>query len=268
MARRFVKSLAGRLGYEIRRKEASIPHGPHRLRGYDLEKEAYDSMLVVRSYTMLPYARLATLYQQVVLCETHGVVGSLVECGTWKGGAVGLMALGNLRRGSARRHLHLFDSFRGTPEPDESIDGEKAVRQVQSVGGGTRGRLVPVTGFYEKHAGGVGVLEANEHLLETVIGYEPLFLHYHEGWFQDTLPEVAPGIRDVAILRLDGDWYASTKVCLQHLYDRVVTGGFVIIDDYGCYEGCKRAVDEFMREEGIHAYLNHIDSEGRYWIKP
>ena len=268
MVKRFVKVLAGSLGYDIRRKKAVVSESEHRFLGYDLGQEAYENILVVRSHTMVPYARLVTLYQQVVFCETHGIPGSFIECGTWKGGAVGLMALANLKHGSTRRHIHLFDSFEGIPEPDESIDGEKAVQQVRSVGGGAKGRLVPVTGFYEKHADGVGTLETNKYLLETIIGYDSSFLHYHKGWFQNTLPRVAPEIGDIAILRLDGDWYASTKACLEYLYGKVVSGGFVIVDDYGCYEGCKKAIDEFMKQKRVRAYLSHIDIEGRYWIKP
>lgn len=268
MLKRFVKLLVGSLGYEFRRKETVVSESEHRFLGYDLEQEAYENILVVRSYTMVPYVRLVTLYQQVVFCETHGISGSFIECGTWNGGAVGLMALGNLKRGPTRRHIHLFDSFEGIPEPDEFIDGEKAVQQISSVGGGTKGRLEPVRGFYEKYADGVGTLETNKHLLEIIIGYDTFFLHYHKGWFQDTLSKVAAGIGDIAILKLDADWYASTKVCLEYLYDKVVSGGFVIVDDYGCYEGCKKAVDEFMKKKRIQAYLNHIDSEGRYWIKP
>lgn len=268
MMQRFIKLLAGGLGYEVRSKKRLVPQSEKHFLGYDLEQEAYDNILTVRSYTMVPYARLVTLYQQVVFCETHGIPGSFVECGTWKGGATGLMALGNLEHGRTRRHIHLFDSFEGIPEPDESIDGEKAMQQVRDVGGGTKGRLVSVTGFYEKHADGVGNVETNKYLLETIIGYEPSFLHYHKGWFQNTVLKAAPEIGEIAILRLDADWYASTKVCLEYLYDTVVSGGFVIVDDYGYYEGCKKAVDEFMKQKKIHAYLNHIDSEGRYWIKP
>lgn len=263
--KRFVKLFADRLGYEIIKKRHVRGLLPQ---DRDLEKEAYQNIRLVRDYTMVTYQRLAALYQQTVFCETHNIPGSFVECGTWKGGSVGLMALGNLKHGSRRRPMHLFDSFEGIPEPDESIDGKKAVQQVKSVGGGTKGRLAHVKGFYEKYAEGIGTLEDNKYLLETIIGYEPAFLHYYKGWFQDTLPKAAPGVGDIAILRLDADWYASTKVCLEYLYNKVVKGGFVIIDDYGCYEGCRKAVDEFMRENGIQAYLNHIDNESRYWIKP
>ena len=82
------------------------------------------------------------------------------------------------------------------------------------------------------------------------------------------MPKDAPGIPQIAILRLDGDWYASTMICLEYLYDRVVSGGFVIIDDYGCYDGCRKAVDEFRKARGIVAFLHHVDSDCRYWVKP
>ena len=236
--------------------------------GYDLEQEIYSDMQMLRRHTMLTYARLVTLYQEAVFCEKSGIYGDFIECGTWKGGAVALMALANLRHGSNLRHIHLFDSFEGIPEPDESIDGEKAIQEIKRAGGEAKGRLVSVRGFYDRYGGEIGTLEQNRHLLETVIGYASSHLHYHKGWFQDTLPKDSPEIREIAILRLDGDWYASTKICLEHLYDKVVKGGFVIIDDYGYFEGCRKAVDEFIKKKGYRVYLNHIDATGRYWIKP
>ena len=235
--------------------------------GYDLEDEARPNIQIVQPYTMLTYPRLVTLYEQAVFCEMNQIAGSFVECGTWKGGAVGLMALANIKRGSYRRHLHLFDSFEGIPEPGEYVDGPKAVKEVRSVGGQAKGRLAAVEGFYEKYASGAGTIEVNKRLLETIIGYDPSFIHYHKGWFQDTLPEAAGQIGDIAILRLDADWYDSTKVCLEHLYNNVVNGGFIIIDDYGYYEGCKKAVDEFIKAKKMRVYLNHVDRSCRYWVK-
>jgi len=102
--------------------------------------------------------------------------------------------------------------------------------------------------------------------LEQIIKYPEDYLHCHKGWFQATLPKIASELSSITILRLDCDWYASTKICLEYLYDKVVRGGFVIVDDYGYYEGCKKALDEFMQRKEVHAFLNHIDSAGRYWI--
>ena len=221
----------------------------------------------IRSCTMLTHPRLVCLHQQVQSCEKRNIPGAFVECGTWKGGAVGLMALANLRFGTARRMLHLFDSFEGIPEPDEAVDGPLAVEQVQSVHGGVSGRLVAVQGLYEKFAGSVGTLEDNRCLLENKIGYPAEFIRYHQGWFQDTVPTAAAIIGPIAILRLDGDWYASTKVCLDYLYPKVVSGGFVIVDDYGTYDGCRKAVDDYRVAHSIRSALDKIDSSAYAWIK-
>jgi hypothetical protein len=253
--------LANSLGYEIRRKPAQSSEGDAEVSDFD--REALEKIRVVHRHTMLPYGRLYSLYDQAVYCERAGVAGAFVECGTWKGGAVGLMALANLAHGKARRPIHLFDSFESIPEPDAAVDGAKAVSEARAAGAEAHGRLVPLANFYESS----GTLQINRELLETTIQYSPDSLHYHQGWFQDTLPRDAAGVGEIAILRLDGDWYASTKVCLDHLYHQVVSGGFIIIDDYGCYEGCKKAVDEFMERNGITSYLHQIDYQGRYLIK-
>jgi hypothetical protein len=261
MIKKILRSALGKLGFEVRRI------GPERL-GYEIEEEALAAAAKVRPYTMLSPERLITLYQQAVHCETANVPGDFVECGVWKGGSVALMALANLKRGKARRRIQLFDAFSEICEPDAKVDGERALQETAqlSPGAGTSGKLKALTGFYDT-MGGPGTLEGNKDLLERVVGYDGRFLEFHKGWFQDTLPKDAPSMGPIALLRLDGDWYASTKVCLDFLYDKVVKGGFVIIDDYGTYEGCRKAVDEFRAARGITDFLSHIDQTGRYWIK-
>ncbi len=259
--KQLLKQALETTGYEIKKKNIADASSESDLP--ELEREAVSKIRIIQNHTMLPYSRLLSLYEQAVFCESVGLPGDFAECGVWKGGAVGLMALANLTHGKSRRHLHLFDSFEGIPEPDETVDGAKAVAESRQIGGGTKGRLISVEGFYRS----AGTLEDNRNLLERVIGYDPEYIHYHEGWFQDSLPREAHEVKEIAILRLDGDWYASTRVCLEHLYHKVVSGGFVIVDDYGCYEGCKKAVEEFMERENINAFLHRIDSTCRYWIK-
>jgi hypothetical protein len=258
MVKSSLKSLFDALGYEVKPKPVSDDAFDN-----DFDREAHAQIARVRAHSMLPYARLYSLYEQAVYCERAGIPGAFVECGVWKGGAMGLMALANQMHGRAPRDLHLFDSFEGIPEPDESVDGARAIAEARAAGGAARGNLVPLGGMYESP----GTLEANRALLEGIIGYDPARLHYHAGWFQQTLPRDVAAIGPIAILRLDGDWYASTKICLDHLFDRVVTRGFVIVDDYGRYDGCRRAADEFLGARGIETYLHRIDSEARYWIK-
>ena len=236
--------------------------------GYFYESEAFEAMQVISSNTMLPYEPLVTLFEQVVYCEKNNIEGDFVECGTWKGGATGMMALANLKYGVTRRHLHLFDAFQEICQPDEEHDDKEIVDDIKKLVKKKQfgEELRPLTGVYDQF-GGPGTLNENKKLLEQAIGYPADHLHYHVGWFQDRVPADAVSIYRIAILRLDGDWYQSTKVCLVHLYDKVVKNGIVIIDDYGYNTGCKKAVDEFLAEKKTYPILNYINNTCRYFIK-
>jgi hypothetical protein len=85
------------------------------------------------------------------------------------------------------------------------------------------------------------------------------------GRFEDTLP--ISRVQAIAVLHVDGDWYESVRVCLESLYDRVVAGGIVQIDDYGHWEGARRAVDEFFAKRGLSPVLSRIDYTGRQFTK-
>jgi hypothetical protein len=254
-----VKSVFASWGYEVRAVSYPRMASP----------DAFDAAVaVVDKFTMLSRDRLASLYDQVAQCEMTGMPGAFVECGVWKGGSVGMMALASrtLNKG-ADRDLHLFDSFQDICEPDPNIDGALAIKQVGYLPQLAEGHIKPVHGFYDG-VGGHGTLAECKTLLESTVGYPVNRLHYHVGWFQDVLPAAQKDVGAIAILRLDGDWYASTKVCLDYLYDLVVPNGFVVIDDYGVYEGCQRAVDEFMRNREIRVFLHKVDQACYYFIKP
>ena len=256
MLKNIILKSADYFGYEIRKKP-----------NYKLDKNELKKLNEIRPYTMLPEARLLSLYEQAVFIETNHINGSFVECGVWKGGSVALMALANLKYGQKRRHVHLFDSFQEICEPNPVHDGKDTIAYSEKwTDGKISGKLQPLKGVYD-HIGGPGTVEENKLLLEHKIGYDNKYLHYHIGWFQDTLPTDSKKIDDISILRLDGDWYESTKICLEHLFKKVVPGGFVIIDDYGTYEGCKKATDEFICDNKLNVYLNYVDYACRYFIK-
>jgi hypothetical protein len=270
-----VKKLLAKVGYNIIRVPGSRGNilknrlSTHLKKGYFYEDEAFTAMQVVSSNTMLPYDPLVTLFEQVIYCEKNNIEGDFVECGTWKGGATGMMALANLQYGKQRRHLHLFDAFQEICQPDETHDDKELVKEVKAL---TRVKdfeeeLQPLTGVYDQF-GGPGTLEVNKKLLESAIQYPAEYLHYHVGWFQDTVPADASAIAAIAILRLDGDWYASTKVCLDHLYDKVAKGGIVIIDDYGYNTGCKKAVDDFLASKNAFPLISYVNETCRFFIKP
>jgi O-methyltransferase len=211
---------------------------------------------IVKPYTMVSRTRLRNTYELAKRCEHNGIPGAFVECGTWRGGCAAVMAY-VAHGGRRRRVIHLFDSFQGLPEPT-SHDGETARRYA---GGSVGGRLSAIHKC-------VALRTDVDHLFFDLLNLESERLVVHEGWFQDTVPPARDLVGPIAILRLDGDWYESTRLCLATLYDRVVPGGFVIVDDYGHWEGCKKAVDEFLSTQPHDIDLIRIDYTGRYFRKP
>lgn len=267
ITKRLIKSMLRVFGYEIRHA-SDVKRDKSKV--YDFQEEAEEKIAIIRPYTMVSWEPLVTLYQQVRWIEKNDIPGDFVECGVWKGGAVGLMALGNLAFTNARRHIHCFDAFDDICEPDPTHDDDQAIQQVAQLSGrdprSFSGALRPVKGVYGSK-GGPGSLEEVKKLLEEKINYPGEYLHYWKGWFQDTLPTVSETVGKISILRLDCDLYASTRVSLEWLYDKVIPGGFVIIDDYGAYNGCRKAVDEFLNSRRERVYLHHVNKDCRYWIK-
>ena len=271
--KRLINKIFGIIGLKLikvkRIKEIAFYGDVDRKIGYEFENEANESIKIVRQQTMLPYVNLVTLYEQVLFCDKSDINGDFVECGVWKGGAVGLMALAHVKHSIKRRKLHLFDAFEEICAPNEEVDGERAISEVKHALGKNafvKGELKPLKGLYDKF-GGPGNIEECKALIEGEIGYEEENVFYYKGWFQETVPANAMHIEKIAILRLDGDWYESTKVCLENLFDKVVSGGFIIFDDYGLYSGCKKAVDEFFEAREESYYLHYSSWACRYLIK-
>ena len=258
--RNLIRRFLAMMGYEM-----SAIHYPM----YCSPEEFERTVSIIKPSTMLPNTRLVSLYDQVMFCERESIEGSMVECGVWKGGAVGLVAIALMNAGNeSRRHLHLFDSFTDICAPDPLVDGQRAIEELgQSSIARNNRSPTPVVGAYDS-VGGHGTVIACKELIELNIGYQSANVHYHVGWFQDTVPLARNAIGPIALLRLDGDWYASTKICLDNLYDLVVSGGFVIVDDYGSYEGCKKAVDEFISSRKIRAFIHRVDASCYYFQKP
>lgn len=224
--------------------------------GYDDEAAIKRAAGLVRDNTMTSFERLASLWEQVRYLDQRGIEGSLVECGVWRGGSMGMMALAHLNAAKrAGRRLHFFDSFEGLPMPSKA-DGQDA----RAYAGGDSGALL-ATGQC------AAPLDDSKALMAR-LGYPEELCSYHVGWFEETVPRAAPSIGPIALLRLDGDWYESTRVCLSHLYANVAPWGVIVIDDYGHWEGCRRAIDEFLATQSAPILLHRIDYTGRYFVKP
>lgn len=209
----------------------------------------------VMPFTMTSPERIAALRQAVIHVCRHGIAGAIVECGVWRGGSMMAVARTLLEIG-ASRDLVLFDTFAGMtpPEPiDRDIAGTPAATALsrEDVATGATWAASPL-----------GDVVAN--LRST--GYPTDRMRFVAGDVADTLPREAP--ERIAVLRLDTDWYASTRHELEHLYPRLAVGGVLIVDDYGHWEGARRAVDEFLERTSAPILLNRIDYTGRIGIKP
>jgi hypothetical protein len=213
--------------------------------------------------TMLPPARLENICDVVESINAEGIAGDIVECGVWSGGALALFALRDMKFTSSRRRYIGFDSFEGLPPPTPEDD---AIYTIFNENSRKQGRLV--SNRLRKTGVCVGDSADSVRQFFQRVHIPPDRSVFHVGWFQESLPKAAPSMGPLAVLRVDGDWYDSTKVSLEHLYSLVSPGGYVIIDDYGAFPGCKRAVDEFRESAGLTDQLNWVDEHCVWFRKP
>jgi O-methyltransferase len=223
------------------------------------------SVFRVLPNTMLPMPRLFDAYEAIVAINREGLEGDVVECGVWNGGCIGLMAVANLKEPGPKRRFHLFDSFEGLPQPSShDVDVIADFRN--------RHPDLDLQGKANSHLRPIGACVGDSRLvvedfLVKYLGINRDDLTFHVGWFQDTIPSATKVIEDIALLRIDGDWYESTKVCLEGLYEKVVRNGFIIIDDYGMFSGCRKAVDDFFERNSFKPSVIHSDSECIFFRK-
>lgn len=208
----------------------------------------------VKPRTMTGRDKLFALISAVRYVSRYDVPGHVVECGVWRGGSMQTAALSLLESGDTSRELHLFDTFEGMPEP-----GEKDVRH-----DGTSAAHLMATNTKDAKIWAIaGLDDVKQGMSEVAYPEDKIF--YHQGRVEHTIPDQAP--ETIAILRLDTDWYESTKHELEHLYHRLSPGGVLIIDDYGYFEGSRLATDEFIEKTGAKLLLLPANS-GRVAVKP
>jgi hypothetical protein len=203
--------------------------------------------------SMLPLVRLDNLQSCITDVVQTNVPGDLVETGVWRGGATIFMRAVLKVLNVRDRLVWAADSFEGLPEPDP----EKYPLESKSF------KSAAMTKYYKHLAVGLDEVKRNF----KAYGMLDDQVKFLKGWFKDTLP-TAP-IEKIAILRIDGDYYESTRDALINLYDRLSIGGYVIIDDYGedSWTYCRKAVDEFRHERGINDPMVHVDKPCLFWCK-
>jgi O-methyltransferase len=229
----------------------------HEQHAFPLDFEEADKALYRRvgPYTMTTPPRVYALVRAVEYVATRGVPGAMVECGVWRGGSMMAAALTLLRLGISDRDLYLYDTFAGMPPPSEA----------DTTRSGERAADLLAQGDESSHIWAIASLDDVRAAVLSV-GYPEERIHFVEGLVEETLPETAPA--EISLLRLDTDWYRSTKHELEHLYPRLAPGGVLILDDYGYWQGARRAVDEYLAENGLALLLNRVDGTARSAVKP
>lgn len=245
-----IRSVFRTFGYDL------VKLGSQEAFSQDIPATSVETYKKVRPYTMTSAERIFSLCDAVRYIETHKIEGDVVECGVWKGGSMMAVADTLLKLGSRQRDLHLFDTFEGMAPPTENdvdIVGVSAAQLMQAE---------------DKEKADSVWCHAGIDIVKTAVGsvgYPAERVHYIQGMVEQTIPANAP--EKIALLRLDTDWYESTRHEMEHLFPRLVRGGVLIIDDYGHWQGARKAVDEYLARHDVCILLNRIDYTGRIAVK-
>lgn len=222
----------------------------------DVDAQVSETIRMVKPYTLTSVRRLIALCEAVQYVVRNQVPGDIVECGVWKGGSMMAVANTLLQADDQSRHLYLFDTYEGMTPPgdkDISVTGESAIDMLNN-----DDKEDPQSVWCSAPLDFVrGAMSS--------VGYDSSKLHFIKGRVEETLPAMAPV--HISILRLDTDWYESTRHEMEHLFPRLVKGGVLIIDDYGHWQGARQAINEYIQEKNLQILLHRIDETGRCAIK-
>ncbi|MEO7403377.1 MAG: TylF/MycF/NovP-related O-methyltransferase [Burkholderiales bacterium] len=236
-----------RLGWDL----SVLRHG----RGYDADNE--QTIEVVGAETMATAARINAVCDATRYIVQYEIPGSIVECGVWRGGMM-MAAARTLLKYNEVRPLYLYDTFSGMTEPtlaDEDSHGRSARRGMKLYGRDTKGNSLWCN---------ASLATVRENMMRTRYPLDQV--HFIEGAVEETIPRTVP--EQIAILRLDTDWYESTAHELKYLFPLIVDHGVLIIDDYGHWTGSRQAVDEYVAKIDRPLLLNRTDYTGRVAVVP
>jgi len=233
--------------------------------GYKVIKDRSEEMLpeafirdykTISPYTMVDPSGAHAAWEAVNYVSQRRISGAFVECGVWRGGISMLMALRATDLGE-KREKFLYDTFEGMSEPTEydsdknGVDAALLLKQSSRID-----ESDSVWAYASQKAVGINFQS---------VGCMDKDVHLVKGKVEDTIPHTIP--KEIAILRLDTDWYESTKHELEYLYPRLQPGGVLLIDDYGYWAGCRKAVDEYFSEKAPKPYMTFLQNGGITAIK-
>ncbi len=249
---KFVAAAASRAGLTIARSSSLANRLP--VEATDADRRIIDT---VRPYTMTSSERVWALLKAVDYVVDHDLPGDFAECGVWRGGSVMAMALELTRVGVTDRTLWLYDTYSGMTAPTE--------QDIEASSGASAAHLMETTEVGDGN--NVWAVASKEDVLQNLgrTGYPLDRFHLVEGDVAQTLKYDVP--EQISLLRLDTDWYESTRIGLEVLYPRLVPGGVCILDDYGHWQGARAAVDEYFESLGARPLMMPIDFSGRIFLK-
>jgi len=224
----------------------------------DINNNFIEEYKMIEAYTATSIERVYALKSAITYIIKNKIKGDFVECGVWKGGSCMLMAKTLVNEGEKERKIWMYDTFDGMTEPtDDDCEIET------NVSGSDLLKNTPKnTDKFNMWA--YAPLEmVKKNMKKTMFPEERI--HFIEGKVENTLSKVKP--QNIALLRLDTDWYESTKCELEQLYPLLSIGGVLIVDDYGHFSGAKKAVDEYFSKTNVKPLMNRIDYSGRLIIK-
>jgi hypothetical protein len=251
-SRELLGRALARAGYELTR----VPDPPQITRTHpDLDAPFAAVYARCAPFTATSPERAYAVWQAVLHVAAHDVEGDIVECGVWRGGSSMVAALALAHTRDSERRLYLYDTFSGMTEPSSRDAGPDGV---------------PVASYWERAKRdddalimSAGVEDVRANMARTGIAAERLVLV--AGPVEQTIPATVPD--RIAVLRLDTDWYESTRHELEHLWPLLATGGVLLIDDYGHWQGAREAVDEFFAGRSDAPLLCRVDYTGRIGVR-
>lgn len=216
---------------------------------FDYDTAFRDIFFATKNFTMTSPERMYAMYKAVEYVQKNSIAGDIVECGVWRGGMMMIAAEVLKKMNQNARALYLYDTYAGMTKPgaeDKTVyDGAEAIP------------------MWKKDWCLASFEEVQNNMAST--GYPKNKMVFIRGDVLKTIPKHIP--KKISILRLDTDWYESTKHELTHLFPRLVNGGVLIIDDYGHWQGARKAVDEYFQKHHSKMFLSRIDYSGRIGIK-
>jgi len=247
--KKLILRIIKRFGYKVQ-KINSVEIFP------DMEDDFFKLAKKCKPFTMTSTERLYSLYKSVEYSIKNKINGDYVECGVWKGGSSMMIALTLLKNNITDKKIYLYDTYEGMSEPtkDDINYANKTAQEKYSL---TMNNKAGSNWCRSE------IDEVKSNLYST--GYPKENIIFIKGKVEETIPQTVP--QKISLLRLDTDWYESTKHEMNYLYPLLSEKGILIIDDYGHWQGCRKAIDEYFNTHNINVLLNRIDYTGRVAVK-